>query len=148
MQESSLPRRIPIDRRVSQFSHNLAKCSTKKIIHSIQRRCISMLAKLWNKRGDDDLFGTATTGSSEAIMLAGLAMKRSWLEKHPYIHQRPNIIIGSNVHVCATRFAEYFDVESKVIPVNGSSGGVFDGSSLEGLVDHKTSRLNILVSTA
>lgn len=46
--------------------------------------------------------GTATTGSSEAIMLGGLAMKRRWQERQkkagkPY--DKPNCIMGANAQV-------------------------------------------------
>ncbi|CAD6939175.1 unnamed protein product, partial [Tilletia controversa] len=53
----------------------------------IQERCVSMLADLWKapkKKADgskSQAVGTATTGSSEAIMLGGLAMKRRWQDK-------------------------------------------------------------------
>lgn len=46
--------------------------------------------------------GVATVGSSEAIMLAGLAFKKKWqnqrkAEGKPY--DRPNIVTGANVQV-------------------------------------------------
>ena len=48
-------------------------------------------------------FGSASIGSSEAIMLAGLAMKKKWearrkSEGKPY--DKPNIVMGANVQVC------------------------------------------------
>ena len=43
----------------------------------IHTRCVPILASLWH--ADDT--GTATTGSSEAIQLAGLATKKVWQEK-------------------------------------------------------------------
>jgi glutamate/tyrosine decarboxylase-like PLP-dependent enzyme len=39
-----------------------------------------MLGNLWGAKGEAAI-GTATTGSSEAILLGGLAMKRRWYEK-------------------------------------------------------------------
>lgn len=45
------------------------------LIHS---RCVSMIAKLWHADETKNATGTATTGSSEAIQLAGLAMKKKW----------------------------------------------------------------------
>jgi glutamate decarboxylase len=46
--------------------------------------------------------GVGTVGSSEAIMLAGLAFKRKWQNKRkaegkPY--DKPNIVTGANVQV-------------------------------------------------
>lgn len=107
---------------------------------SFQHRCVSMLANLWNRSDDAHSIGMATTGSSEAVMLAGLAMKRRWQEQHPGSGQRPNIIFGSNAHVCVSRFAEYFEVESRIIPVNSASRGVVDSTRVEELVDWKTSK--------
>lgn len=48
------------------------------LIHS---RCVNMLASLWHADDTKHATGTATTGSSEAIQLAGLAMKKIWQEK-------------------------------------------------------------------
>ena len=48
-------------------------------------------------------YGSASIGSSEAIMLAGLAMKKRWearrkAEGKPY--DKPNLVMGANVQVC------------------------------------------------
>lgn len=42
---------------------------------------ISILADLWHAPSTKQAIGTATTGSSEAIQLGGLAMKKIWQEK-------------------------------------------------------------------
>lgn len=47
----------------------------------IHTRCVSILADLWHAPSSKQAIGTATTGSSEAIQLGGLAMKRIWQEK-------------------------------------------------------------------
>lgn len=62
--------------------------------------------------------GTSTVGSSEAIMLATLAMKKRWQNKRkaagkPY--DRPNIIMNSAVQVCWEKAARYFEVEEKYV---------------------------------
>src|SRR5215213_7189885 len=41
----------------------------------IERRCVHILADLWNSPDSRDTMGCSTTGSSEAAMLGGLAMK-------------------------------------------------------------------------
>lgn len=71
----------------------------------LQNRCVNMIARLFHAPiGEDDTaVGVGTVGSSEAIMLAGLAFKRKWQEKRKsqgktYIN--PNIVTGSNVQVC------------------------------------------------
>lgn len=42
---------------------------------------ISILADMWHAPSAKQAIGTATTGSSEAIQLGGLAMKKIWQEK-------------------------------------------------------------------
>src|SRR5437763_3205603 len=41
----------------------------------IEARCVSILADLWNYPEGGDAIGCSTTGSSEASMLSGMAMK-------------------------------------------------------------------------
>jgi len=52
--------------------------STTEKIHT---RCVSILANLWHAPSAKQAIGTATTGSSEAIMLGGLAMKKLWQQR-------------------------------------------------------------------
>lgn len=73
-------------------------------------------------------------------MLAGLSMKRSWQEKATDADQPLNVIIGSNAHACVFKFAAYFDVEPRVVPVTAQSDHVFDVSHLEERIDHRTSK--------
>lgn len=66
--------------------------------------------------------GTATTGSSEAIMLGGLALKKRWQAKMKAagknIHEPgPNIVMGAEAQVALEKFARYFDVECRLVPV-------------------------------
>lgn len=63
-----------------------------------------MIAHLFNAPlGESETaVGVGTVGSSEAIMLAGLAFKRRWQNKRkaqgkPY--DKPNIVTGANVQV-------------------------------------------------
>ncbi|KAJ4765224.1 Glutamate decarboxylase [Rhynchospora pubera] len=86
----------------------------------LQNRCVNMIAHLFNAPiGDDETaIGVGTVGSSEAIMLAGLAFKRRWQNKRkaegkPY--DKPNIVTGANVQVCWEKFARYFEVELKEV---------------------------------
>ena len=70
----------------------------------LQNRCVNIIAHLFNAPvGDKETaVGVGTVGSSEAIMLAGLAFKRKWQNKRkaegkPY--DKPNIVTGANVQV-------------------------------------------------
>src|SRR5215472_12495502 len=47
----------------------------------IESRCVRMLADLWNSPDAAKTQGCSTTGSSEAAMLGGLAMKTRWRKR-------------------------------------------------------------------
>ena len=68
------------------------------------------VADLWKAPKEGKVIGTATAGSSEAIMLGGLALKKRWQEARKaagkdYYH--PNIIFGSNAQVALEKFARW-----------------------------------------
>jgi glutamate decarboxylase len=88
----------------------------------IESRCVAMLSRLWNSREDDPATGCSTTGSSEAAMLAGLALKWRWRERMRAAGkslERPNLVMGSNVQVCWEKFCRYWDVEPRLVPMEG-----------------------------
>jgi glutamate decarboxylase len=88
----------------------------------IESRCVRMLADLWNCPDASRAAGCSSSGSSEAVMLSGLALKRRWRrnrEKGGKPIGKPNLICGP-VHVCWAKFARYFDVELRQIPCEGS----------------------------
>lgn len=87
----------------------------------LESRCVHMLADLWNSPDAANTQGCSTTGSSEAAMLGGLAMKWRWRKKRQKQGKpvnRPNLICGP-VHTCWPRFARYFDVELRQVPCEG-----------------------------
>jgi len=69
-------------------SKNLVDHEEYPATQAIHARCISILADLWKVPKGCHAVGTATTGSSEAIQLAGLAMKKRWQVciHVPYFH--------------------------------------------------------------
>jgi glutamate decarboxylase len=86
----------------------------------IERRCINMLARLYHAPKDENATGTSTVGSSEAIMLAGLSHKWKWREqrkKKGLDISRPNMVLGANTQVVWHKFARYFDVEERILPL-------------------------------
>jgi glutamate decarboxylase len=88
----------------------------------IEERCVHMLADLWNAPEQIDAIGTSTTGSSEGCMLAGMAMKRRWQSRRKASGQpadAPNIVMGSNVQVVWEKFAAYWEVEPRYVPMEG-----------------------------
>lgn len=87
----------------------------------IESRCVHMLADLWHSPDADNPVGCSTTGSSEAAMLGGMALKWAWREKMKQQGKptdRPNLICGP-VQVCWHKFARYWDIELREIPMEG-----------------------------
>ncbi len=88
----------------------------------LERRCVNMIGSLWHARGEGDVTGCSTTGSSEAAMLGGLAMKWRWRERMRAAGRpadRPNLVTGANVQVCWEKFCRYWDVEPRLVPMEG-----------------------------
>jgi glutamate decarboxylase len=89
---------------------------------AIEERCVNMLAELWHSPESADATGCSTTGSSEACMLAGMAMKWRWRKRMSDAGKptdRPNLVMGSNVQVCWEKFCRYWEVEPRLVPMEG-----------------------------
>jgi glutamate decarboxylase len=88
----------------------------------LEVRCVRMLADLWHAPDPATAIGCSTTGSSEACMLGGLALKRRWQLARRAAGKptdRPNIVMGINVQVCWDKFANFFEVEPRLVPMDG-----------------------------
>ncbi|HWE58850.1 MAG TPA: glutamate decarboxylase [Solirubrobacteraceae bacterium] len=88
----------------------------------IEARCVNILAELWHADAAEQATGCSTTGSSEAAMLAGLAMKWRWRERMRAADKptdRPNLVTGINVQVCWEKFMRYWDVQPRLVPMEG-----------------------------
>jgi glutamate decarboxylase len=88
---------------------------------AIEERCVHMLANLWNSPEAACTIGCSTTGSSEAAMLGGLALKWNWRKRRRAegkAEDRPNLVMGP-VQVCWHKFCRYFDVEIREVPMEG-----------------------------
>ncbi len=86
----------------------------------IHDRCVNIIARMFNAPKHSAYTGCATVGSSEAIHLAGLAMKWRWKASRQAADlpsTNPNIVMGHNVQVCWEKFARYFDVEPRYVPL-------------------------------
>ncbi len=104
----------------------------------LERRCVSILADLWHAEDPEAATGCSTTGSSEACMLAGMALKRRWAVgtgNDPGRH--PNLVMGENVQVCWEKFCRYWDVEPRMIPMDGDRFHL-DGPTAAAAVDENT----------
>ncbi|MFD9074330.1 MULTISPECIES: glutamate decarboxylase [Streptomyces] len=114
-----------------QASVLMAECRDKNMIDKdeyprtaeLERRCVAMLADLWNAPDPATAVGCSTTGSSEACMLAGMALKRRWMrrntDRYPSREARPNLVMGVNVQVCWEKFCDFWEVEARQVPMEG-----------------------------
>ncbi|BDB61395.1 MULTISPECIES: glutamate decarboxylase [Rhodococcus] len=107
------------------FDKNMIDKDEYPATAEIETRCVNMVADLFNA---DDLdpadpssaTGVSTIGSSEAVMLGGLALKWRWREARKAAGKdasKPNLVLGSNVQVVWEKFCRYFDVEPKYLPM-------------------------------
>ena len=86
----------------------------------IENRCVNIIARLWGAPEHQEAVGTSTIGSSEAAMLCGMALKWRWRKKmnaQGKPTDKPNLVMGINVQVCWEKFARYWDVEPRYVPV-------------------------------
>ncbi|MDF0531243.1 glutamate decarboxylase [Tsukamurella sp. 8F] len=91
----------------------------------IESRSIAMVAELFHAPGLDpadpsSATGASTIGSSEAVMLAGLALKWAWRARRRAAGadtSRPKLVLGSNVQVVWEKFCRYFEVEPVYLPI-------------------------------
>ncbi|MEU0335152.1 glutamate decarboxylase [Streptomyces sp. NPDC006193] len=108
----------------------MAECAEKNMIDKdeypqtaeLETRCVHMLARLWHAADPRHAVGCSTTGSSEAAMLGGLALKRRWQHRRRAEGRpagRPNLVMGVNVQICWEKFADYFEVEPRYVPMEG-----------------------------
>lgn len=106
------------------FDKNMIDKDEYPATAAIERRCVCMVADLFHAEGlkDDDpssAVGVSTIGSSEAVMLGGLALKWRWRQRvgRDWKTRTPNLVMGSNVQVVWEKFCRYFDVEPRYLPM-------------------------------
>jgi glutamate decarboxylase len=108
----------------------MAECFDKNMIDKdeypqtaeLESRCVSILSHLWHAPKAAQATGCSTTGSSEAAMLGGLALKRRWQKRRKAEGKptdKPNLVMGINVQVCWEKLANYWDVEMRLVPMEG-----------------------------
>ncbi|COX08924.1 putative glutamate decarboxylase GADB [Mycobacterium tuberculosis] len=105
------------------FDKNMIDKDEYPATAAIEARCVSMVADLFHAEGlrDHDptsATGVSTIGSSEAVMLGGLALKWRWRQRvGSWKGRMPNLVMGSNVQVVWEKFCRYFDVEPRYLPM-------------------------------
>ncbi|EMG49513.1 GAD1 Glutamate decarboxylase [Candida maltosa Xu316] len=141
------------------LTKNLADNDEYPSLIDVQTRCISILSNLWHAPYKLDpvtgnkvtnSIGTATTGSSEAIMLAGLALKKRWQLRRKAEGKstaNPNILMATCAQVALEKFAVYFDVENRLIPINEKSGHLIDVSKIKENIDENTIGIFVIMGS-
>lgn len=125
-----------------------------------------LVGDLWKAPKEGKVIGTATAGSSEAIMLGGLAMKKRWQEARKaagkdYYH--PNIVFGANAQVALEKFARqvtrliifinltciirYFDVETRLVPVKAEDGFIMNPHNALQYIDENTIGVMVILGS-
>lgn len=116
----------------------------------LQNRCVNMLARLYGAAEHEQSVGCATVGSSEAIHLAGLALKWRWRERRRAEGKdtgSPNIVMGANVQVCWDKFARYFEVQPRMVPLADDRYVIGVDEAIERVDENTIAVVGILGST-
>ncbi len=104
------------------FDKNMIDKDEYPVTAMIEERCVNIVARLFN--APDDAVGSSAIGSSEAVMLAGMAMKWRWRDRRKAAGKeiaKPNLVLGTNVQVVWEKFCRYWEVEPRYVPVTKDS---------------------------
>ena len=116
---------------------------------AMEMRCVNMLSHLFHSPDVKQATGCSTTGSSEAAMLGGLALKRRWQQRRRAGGKpidKPNLVTGINVQVCWDKFANYWDVEMRLVPMEGDRYHLSPEEAVE-LCDENTIGIVVVVGS-
>ncbi|KAF9388195.1 hypothetical protein CPC16_006628 [Podila verticillata] len=132
---------------IENLNKNLSDQDEYPATMKLHARCISIIGEMWNAKG---AVGTSTIGSSEAIQLGGLAMKKRWqakMKEQGRDASRPNIVMGNNAQVALEKFARYFDVECRLIPVSAESHYCLDIKKAAAACDENTIGVYVILGS-
>lgn len=110
-----------------------------------------MIGRLFHAPTDqgNGAVGTSCIGSSEAIMLGVLAMKRRWKNKRKAegkSTENPNLVMSSAVQVCWEKATRYFEIEEKLVYCT-EDRYVIDPKQVVDLVDENTIGICCILGT-
>ena len=118
------------------FDKNMIDKDEYPATAEIEERCWRIIADLWHAPDPEKAIGTSTTGSSEAAMLGGLALKRRWQQARKSAGKpidKPNLVMSSAVQ----KFANYFDIEPRYVPISADHP-TLDGDVIGDYIDENT----------
>ncbi|KAJ2706587.1 glutamate decarboxylase gad1 [Coemansia sp. IMI 203386] len=116
----------------------------------IHRRCLAHLHDLWHGAEGEKPTGTVVVGSSEGIMLGGLAMKWRWRARRQAAGKdasRPNIVFAANAQVALEKTARYFDLEARLVPVSAESRFCLDVERAAAMIDENTVGMFVILGS-
>lgn len=117
----------------------------------MQNRCVNMIGNLFNAPiGEGEgAIGTSCVGSSEAIILGVLAMKKRWKNKRKAEGKStdtPNIVMNSAVQVCWEKATRYLEIEERLVYCT-EDRYVIDPKQAVDLVDENTIGICVILGT-
>jgi glutamate decarboxylase len=130
---------------------NLADASVYPASVRLHDKVVSMIARLWHAPPPplgDDYCGAGTVGSTEACLLAGLALKfrwRKWYAARNSLNDNqvrailPNIVITTCYQAAWEKFFRYFDVQPRFVkPTMLVDKSSIDPEAVAGAIDENT----------
>ncbi|RGP66726.1 glutamate decarboxylase [Fusarium sporotrichioides] len=137
---------------LENYKRNLACQNEYAGVRKIHDRCVEILGAVWGSSCNDKPTGCAASGSSEAIFLGILAMKRKWQTENGGMASLNgsalNLITGSHAHVAVTNAAKANDIEIRSVPVSPEGNYSFDPSKMQGLLDSFTRHFDPIENTS
>mmetsp|Transcript_26319 Transcript_26319/g.51047 ORF Transcript_26319/g.51047 Transcript_26319/m.51047 type:complete len:533 (-) Transcript_26319:304-1902(-) len=111
---------------------NLADQNVYPNSWQIHNDCLNMVARLWNCPYNKEEFekygnvfpGAGTVGSTEACLLAGIALKKRWEAWFKGKHEgkspsamgkKPNLVISTLYQACWEKLFRYMDIEPRLV---------------------------------
>jgi len=131
---------------------NLADQTVYPESYKMHDSVVNMIANLWHCPKPDDFdeygvfAGAGTVGSTEACLLAGLALKFRWRRWYAKCHgltedavmgERPNLVISSCYQAAWEKLFKYMDIEPRLIYPPSSSFKI-EADQVKDLVDDHT----------
>ena len=120
------------------FDKNMIDKDEYPFTAMIEERCVNIVSRLFN--APETGVGVSAIGSSEAVMLAGMALKWRWRDRMKAKGKpadKPNIVMGNNVQVVWEKFARYWEVEPRYIEMEPDQYTITPDGVL-GAVDENT----------
>jgi glutamate decarboxylase len=120
------------------FDKNMIDKDEYPFTAQIEERCVNIVSRLFH--APETGVGASAIGSSEAVMLAGMAFKWRWRERMTARGRptdKPNIVMGNNVQVVWEKFARYWEVEPRYIEMEPDNYEITPEQVLE-VIDENT----------